>query len=60
MATKQPLPKTRLFDMCTQWIVKMRITCPEAVYQCDRIAEEATTFIEQVCDIVGYHEEDES
>jgi hypothetical protein len=56
MSVKQPSPKTLLFDMCAKWIEKMEITCPEVVYQCDRVSEEATTFIEQVCKIVGYYE----
>ena len=56
MTAKQPTPKTLLFDLCAKWVQKMEITCPEAVYGCDRVAEEAATFIEQICKIVGYYE----
>lgn len=37
---------------------EQRISCPETIYQSDRVIEHAYEFIEQVCDIAGYHEEE--
>lgn len=45
-----------LWEHCKAFIEKQKITCPEAIYQSDRVIENAYEFIEGVCDIVGYLE----
>lgn len=35
------------------------ISCPETIYQCDWVIENAYEFIEQLCEAVGYVEDDE-
>ena len=41
------------------FIEKQGITCAEAIYQTDRVIQNAYEFIERLADIVGYKEEDE-
>ena len=48
-----------LHDLCAKFIDEQRITCPEAVYQTDRVIENAYQFIEQVCELVGYKDEED-
>lgn len=45
-----------LHRICLDFITKQRITCPETIYQSDRVIENAYEFIEQICDVVGYAE----
>lgn len=35
-----------------------KIRCAESVYQTDCIAENSLDFIEELCEVVGYYEED--
>lgn len=42
-----------------QFIKRHDIFCEECIYDNDTIAEESLEFIERLCDIVGYTEEDE-
>ena len=43
-----------------KFIDEQKISCGEAIYQCDWVSENALEFIEELCDIVGYYEyEDE-
>ena len=44
---------------CQEFIQRQHITCAETIYQTDRVMENAMTFIEGICDIVGYHKEEE-
>lgn len=46
--------KDRLWSLCEKFVMEQRITCPEAICQCDRVIENAYDFIEKVCNIVGY------
>ena len=53
----------QLFEFCRKFIEEQSITCPETVYQTDRVGENSYAFIEGVCDIVGYaacEDEDEN
>ena len=43
-----------LYNLCKQFIQKHYIYCAETIYQSDRIIENATEFIEQICNVVGY------
>lgn len=49
----------KLWEHCAKFIRDQRVNCSEAVYQTDRVIENAYTFIEGVADIVGYHEEED-
>jgi hypothetical protein len=49
----------RLYDLCKRFIKDNRISCPETICQVDSVIVNASDFIEQVCDIVGYHEDEE-
>lgn len=48
-----------LLALCKKFVADNEIGCAEKVYQSDHVIENAYGFIEQVCEIVGYHEEDE-
>jgi hypothetical protein len=52
--------KSLLLEHCQQSINDQRISCPETIYQTDRVVENAADFIWGVCNIVGYHEEGEA
>ena len=45
---------TDLETFCREFIAAQRITCPETIYQTDRVIENAYEFIEGVCERVGY------
>lgn len=46
----------KLWEFCRAYIAKQEISCPEAVYQCDRVILSAYEFIDGICEIVGYHD----
>ena len=48
-----------LWKTCMRFIMTKDIHCAETVYQSDRVIEGATTFIEEVCEIVGYNDVEE-
>lgn len=48
-----------LFDLCREFIKENEISCAEDIYQSDRIEANALDFIEQICELIGYHEEEE-
>lgn len=48
-----------LYNLCKKFVADQNIHCADTVYQSDRVIENAYVFIEQICNIVGYHEEDE-
>ena len=37
-----------------RFIEEQRITCPEVIYQTDRVAEKSLEFIQELCEQVGY------
>ena len=50
-----------LVNLCVSFIKDNRIHSPETVYQTDRVIVNAYAFIEEICNIVGYHDsEDEN
>lgn len=51
--------KAKLWNLCCQFVEKNRITCSESISQCDWVIENAYEFIEKVCDVVGYYEEED-
>lgn len=48
-----------LWNICEQFIEKQRIGCAETVYQSDRVIKNASEFIEEICETVGYYEDEE-
>ena len=48
-----------LLKATREFMRSQRITCEETIYQSDRVIENAYDFIAELCDIVGYPEEDE-
>lgn len=48
-----------LFDLCKDFIKDNKISCAEDIFQRDSIEANALDLVEQICDIIGYHEEDE-
>jgi hypothetical protein len=48
----------RLWKYCEQFIKKQNVNCPEAVYQSDNVVLNSYEFIEGVCEIVGYYDEE--
>ncbi len=47
--------KNELWKLCEKFIKEQQISGPEAVHQCDNVIINAYEFIQNVCDIVGYH-----
>lgn len=43
-----------LYNHCTSFIDQNDIGHPESIYQNDKVIEDAYSFIEGICDIVGY------
>jgi uncharacterized protein YgfB (UPF0149 family) len=43
-----------LLEYVQSWIAGQGISCPETIYQMDRVAENSPEFIEGLCDIAGY------
>lgn len=41
------------------FIKQNKIYCPESIYQSDRVIQNAYEFIEQLCDIVGYYDDED-
>lgn len=51
--------KLKLFEHCQRFIAQEQIRCAESIYQCDNVILNAYTFIEGICNIVGYDQSDE-
>lgn len=49
-----PAMKDALLAEVKTFVKEQRISCPETIYQTDRVIENAYEFIEKLCDIVGY------
>ena len=45
-----------LLELCQKFVRDNGISCPEAIYQTDRVIENAYEFIEAICELVGYDE----
>ena len=48
-----------LWEEVENFIKNQEILCSESVYQSDHVIESAYAFIDRLCSIVGYYEEDE-
>lgn len=51
--------KTELWKLCEKFIEDNAISCPEAVHQTDWVIQNAYELIEQICEIVGYKEQED-
>lgn len=49
-----------LLKHCQAFIREQQIICAEACHQTDRVSENAATFIEGVCEIIGYHKTEDA
>jgi len=43
-----------LYEFVSNYITKNKISCPEAIHQCDHLTLDATFFMEKCCEIVGF------
>lgn len=57
MNNKTESAKEELWQVVETWIKKQKVSCPEAIYQCDWMQEALTDLAEEVCEIVGYTDE---
>ena len=48
----------RLWALCARFIEEQDIHCAETIYQTDRIAENALQLIEDICEEVGYNNDE--
>lgn len=47
-----------LWGVCLEWIKRFHPSCPESIYQVDRVNEVVPELAEEVCAIVGFYEEE--
>ena len=45
--------------LCKKFIKDNEISCPETICQSDKVIQNAYDFIEEICEIVGYHKYEE-
>jgi len=53
---KKLTTEQKLLALVKKFIADNEISCAEAVHQTDKVIENAYEFIEQCCELVGYHE----
>lgn len=56
---KQVRDRQSLWELCEEFIREQDIGCVEKIHQTDSVIENAYTFIENICYIVGYSESEE-
>lgn len=49
----------RLLALVEEFIREQKISAPETICQSDRVIENAYQFIEHLCDVAGYYEEND-
>ena len=52
-------PKDKLWELCQKFISDNEISCAESVSQMDHVIENAYDFLADMCDIVGYHKDED-
>ena len=50
---------SELFDLCKDFIRESEISCPETIYDRDSLQLQCLELLEQICDLIGYHEDEE-
>ena len=48
-----------LWAVCSKFIEEQNISCEETIYQTDWVIENAYNLIGDICNVVGYNEDDE-
>lgn len=48
----------KVLEITRKFIADNRIACSETIHQTDLVIENAYDLIQQLCDVAGYHEED--
>ena len=48
-----------LWNVCLKFIEEQNISCEETIWQCDWVIENAYNLIGDICNVVGYNEDDE-
>jgi hypothetical protein len=51
--------ESKLRLLCEGFIQEHKITCADSIYQRDKMYEEAPVLLQKICDLVGYHKQDE-
>ena len=51
--------RDELLQVCMDFIRENGISCPEVIYQSDRIILNSQDFIKRICDVVGYYDVEE-
>lgn len=51
--------RDKVWEICEKFMKDQEIRCVEDVHQTDRVIENAYEFIEEVCNIIGYPDEDD-
>jgi len=46
---------TQLWEICSNFIEKHKIYCPETIVQEDNILEDACILIDNICNKIGYY-----
>jgi hypothetical protein len=46
--------RANLYMLCRDFIQEKDITCPESIWQVDRVTEDIEVFIEKICNTIGY------
>lgn len=54
---KDTFRQDKVLQICQRFVVDQKITCPECIYQSDRVIENAYQFIQELCDVVGYYDD---
>ena len=49
----------KLLKICKKFRDDHDISCPETIYLCDNVIEDASEFIEQIMEIIGYVKSEE-
>jgi hypothetical protein len=50
---------SELFDLCKDFIKENQITSSDTLYDRDSLQLQALELLEQICDLIGYHEDEE-
>lgn len=61
MINREPSVKElrSLWKACADFIAEHEISCPESIWQLDRVMLAAPELVEAACDHIGYYEEEE-
>jgi hypothetical protein len=50
---------SELFDLCKDFIKENEISCAETIYDRDSLQLQCLELLEQICDLIGYHEDED-